>query len=123
VSRSRIIVAVSAFLWVAHIVVCTSLGSSPPGPVLSDILQLVIGGLLITAMLMAAKRSEGMARAFWRLATGAYTLWMIAQSLGVYNDLARTPVPPDTCRSLGYHKAVKAPAGGRSPRSSHQVTP
>lgn len=91
-SRSRIIVAVSAFLWVAHIVVCTSLGSSPPGPVLSDILQLVIGGLLITAMLMAAKRSEGMARAFWRLATGAYTLWMIAQSLGVYNDLARTPV-------------------------------
>ena len=91
-SRSRIIVAVSAVLWVAHIVVCTSLGSRPPGPVLSDILQLVIGGLLITAMLMAAKRSEGMAHAFWRLATGAYTLWMIAQSLGVYNDLARTPV-------------------------------
>ena len=76
----------------AHVGVCTLLGTRSPGPVLSDLLQLVIGGFLIAAMVMAAKRSEGMARAFWRLATGAYALWMIAQSLGVYNDLARTPV-------------------------------
>ena len=91
-SRSRIIVAVWVILWMAHVGVCTSLGTRSPGPVLSDLLQLVIGGFLIAAMVMAAKRSEGMARAFWRLATGAYALWMIAQSLGVYNDLARTPV-------------------------------
>jgi diguanylate cyclase (GGDEF)-like protein len=92
VSRSRIIVAVSGILWLAHVVVCTALGPHPPGPVLSDLLQFALGGFLIAAMLMAAKRSEGMARAFWRLATGAYALWMIAQGLGVYNDLARTPV-------------------------------
>jgi len=91
-SRSRIIVTVAAFLWLVHVVVCTSLGARETGPLLSDILQFAIGGLLIGAMLLAAQRSEGMARAFWQLAMSAYGLWMVAQGLGIYNDVARTPI-------------------------------
>jgi diguanylate cyclase (GGDEF)-like protein len=91
-SRSRIIVAVAAFLWLAHVVVCVSLGANSPGPFLSDLIQFALGTLVISAMLMAADRSEGMARAFWRLGVAAYGLWAIAQGLAVYNDLARTPV-------------------------------
>jgi diguanylate cyclase (GGDEF)-like protein len=91
-SRSRIIVAVAALLWVAHVVVCVSLGANSPGPFLSDLIQLVLGVLVIGSMLLAADRSEGMARAFWRLGVAAYALWTIAQGLGLYNDLARTPV-------------------------------
>lgn len=51
-----------------------------------------MGGLLLGAMMLAARRSEGMARAFWRLGTVAYVLWMLAQGLSVYNDLIPTPV-------------------------------
>jgi hypothetical protein len=91
-SRSRIIVALAALLWVAHVVVCVSLGANSPGPFLSDLIQLVLGVLVIGSMLLAADRSEGMARAFWRLGVAAYALWTIAQGLGLYNDLARTPV-------------------------------
>jgi diguanylate cyclase (GGDEF)-like protein len=91
-SRSRIIVAVAALLWLAHVVVCVTLGANSPGPFLSDLIQLVLGVLVIGSMLLAADRSEGMARAFWRLGVAAYGLWAIAQGLGVYNDLARTPV-------------------------------
>jgi diguanylate cyclase (GGDEF)-like protein len=91
-SRSRIIVAVAAFLWLAHVVVCVSLGAKDPGPFLSDLIQWVLGILVIGSMLLAADRSEGMARAFWRLGVAAYGLWAIAQGFGVYNDLARTPV-------------------------------
>ena len=91
-SRSRILVAVALLLWLAHAGVCFSFGANQPGPFLSDLIQFAIGGLLIGAMLLAANRSEGMARAFWRLGIVAYTLWMIAQGLGVYNDLARTPI-------------------------------
>jgi diguanylate cyclase (GGDEF)-like protein len=90
--RSRIIVAAALVLWLVHFGVCLSLGAKTPGPFLSDLIQLVIGGLLIGSLLLAADRSEGMARAFWRLGVCAYGLWMVAQSLGVYNDLARTPV-------------------------------
>jgi len=91
-SRSRLIVAAASVLWLAHIGVCITLGAKPPGAILSDVIQLLIGGLLIAAMLLAASRSEGMARAFWRLGVAAYGLWMVAQAFGIYNDLGRTPI-------------------------------
>jgi diguanylate cyclase (GGDEF)-like protein len=85
-------VTAAAFLWLVHIGVAVGLNTRPPGPLLSDLIQLTMGGLLIGAITLAARRSEGMARAFWRLAIAAYVLWMLAQGLSVYNDLARTPV-------------------------------
>ena len=91
-TRSRVVVAAGLVLWLTHVGVCFTLGATSPGPVLSDLLQLMIGGLLIASLLLAAKRSEGMARAFWRLGVAAYGLWMLAQAFGVYNDLARTPI-------------------------------
>ena len=91
-SGSRIIVAAAFLLWLVHIGVCIALGADGRGPFLSDLIQFAIGGLLIGSLLLAADRSEGMARAFWRLAVFAYGLWMVAQGLGVYNDLARTPI-------------------------------
>jgi diguanylate cyclase (GGDEF)-like protein len=91
-ARSRIIVASAAVLWLTHIAVCLSLRESSPGPLLSDLIQVILGGILIGSMLLAANRSEGMARAFWRLGITAYVVWMSAQGLSVYNDLARTPV-------------------------------
>lgn len=91
-TRSRIIATAAFTLWMAHWAVCTTIAANPPGPVLSDILQFAIGGLLIANLLLAAHRSEGTARAFWHLGTAAFGLWMIAQGLGIYNDVAKTPV-------------------------------
>ncbi|HVN22275.1 MAG TPA: GGDEF domain-containing protein [Dongiaceae bacterium] len=91
-SRSRIIVLAAVFLWLVHVVLCASLGAKPPGPLLSDVIQFAIGGLLIACLVQGARRSEGMARAFWQLASAAYVLWMVAQGLGIYNDVARTPI-------------------------------
>jgi diguanylate cyclase (GGDEF)-like protein len=92
VLRTRIIVTAAGVLWLAHAGVALVLGTRAPGPFLSDAIQLTLGGLLICVILEAGRRSEGMARAFWHLATVAYCLWAIAQSLSVYNDVARTPV-------------------------------
>ncbi len=91
-SRSRIIVMAAAFLWLVHVIVCIRLGAHTPAPLLSDLIQFVLGGLLIGTMALAVERSEGMARAFWQLCIAAYGLWMVAQGLGVYNDIARTPI-------------------------------
>jgi diguanylate cyclase (GGDEF)-like protein len=70
--------------------VCIALGTRSPGPLLSDLIQFILGALLIAAMMLAANRSEGMARAFWRLTTAAYGLLLSAQGLSVYNDFAHT---------------------------------
>ena len=91
-SLRRIVVLAAALLWLVHIGVCAVLGARPPGPFLSDLIQFVLGGLLIWVIADAARRSEGMARAFWHLATAAYCVWIIAQGVGLYNDLSRTPI-------------------------------
>jgi len=79
--------AAACLLWLAHIAVVTTLGTHGRGPLVSDLVQFLLGGILIFAIHQAARRSEGMARSFWRLASVAYTAWAVAQLLSVYNDL------------------------------------
>jgi diguanylate cyclase (GGDEF)-like protein len=83
-ARSRIVMAVAAALWLAHVAVVALLGTRPPGPLLSDILQFVLGVALIYSISLASGRSEGLARSFWRLATVAYVAWLVAQGFSVY---------------------------------------
>jgi diguanylate cyclase (GGDEF)-like protein len=89
--RTRIVVTVTSLLWLAHVGAVAFLGTKPPGPLLSDLIQLVLGAVLIYAVVEASRRSEGIALSFWRLTAVAYTLWMAAQILTVYNDLVPTP--------------------------------
>jgi hypothetical protein len=76
-----------AVLLLAHVVVVATFGTAARGPFLSDLLQLTLGVLVAVACLRASQRSEGLARSVWRLAAVAYVLWLVAQSVGVYNDL------------------------------------
>ncbi len=87
--RARILVIAATLLWLVHIGVSLLVGDRGYGPLLSDAIQFALGGLLICALLDAGRRSEGMASAFWQLATIAYSVWMVAQGLGIYNDLSR----------------------------------
>jgi len=92
VPRSRTLLICAAALWLVHIGVAFGLGTRPPGPVLSDAIQLVVGGLLISVLWETSRRSEGMARGFWTLTVSAYVLLAIGQALSVYNDIAIVPV-------------------------------
>jgi hypothetical protein len=88
---SRTIVIVAGLLWLVHIGVVAALGTKFPGAVFSDLLQLALGVVMIYAAVDASRRSEGLARSFWRLTATAYSFWLIAQTLSVYNDLAASP--------------------------------
>ncbi len=79
-SRTRIVVIVTGLLWLAHAGVVAALGTKPPGGILSDVMQLTLGVVMIYAATQASRRSEGLARSFWRLTAVAYSLWLIAQS-------------------------------------------
>jgi len=85
--RERNLVIAGAVLLVAHVVVVATFGTAARGPFLSDLLQLTLGGLVAVACFRASRRSEGLACSVWRLAAVAYVLWLVAQSVSVYNDL------------------------------------
>lgn len=89
--RTPIVVTVASLLWMAHLGVVTFWGTKPPGAVLSDFIQVTLGAVVIVSVVAASRRSEGMARSFWRLTAAAYSLWLMAQTFSVYNDLARVP--------------------------------
>jgi diguanylate cyclase (GGDEF)-like protein len=90
-ARTRIVVMVAGLLWLAHAGVVAAFGTKPPGGMLSDVMQFTLGVVMIFAALQASLRSEGLARSFWRLTAAAYSVWLIAQGLSVYNDFAASP--------------------------------
>jgi diguanylate cyclase (GGDEF)-like protein len=90
-ARTRIVVMVAGLLWLAHVGVVAAFGIKPPGGMLSDVMQFTLGVVMIFAAMQASLRSEGLAKSFWRLTAAAYSLWLIAQGLSVYNDFAASP--------------------------------
>lgn len=85
--RERNLMVVAGVLLLAHVGVVATFGAAARGPLMSDVLQLTLGGLVVLACTRASRRSQGLARSVWRLTACAYVLWMVAQSVGVYNDL------------------------------------
>jgi diguanylate cyclase (GGDEF)-like protein len=86
--RRHIILAAAGLLLTAHVAVIVLLRTKAPGPFLSDLIQLCLGGVLIYSVVDGRRRSEGWTRSFWGLTAAAYSLWMVAQGLSVYNDFA-----------------------------------
>jgi PAS domain S-box-containing protein len=81
----RIIIAALGLLMV-HIVVLVTLGTRPPGPVVSDAFQLGLGICCLVATLQAARRSNRLGRYFWQLAALSFFLYVLAQSLTTYDE-------------------------------------
>ena len=90
-TRTRTIVAIAGLLWLIHACVVFVWNGNPPGPVLSDSIQFIIGCVLVGVLIRTSRSSEGLARVFWGLASAAYILLAFSQGLSVYNDLAATP--------------------------------
>ena len=90
-SIERTALTASAIFFLAHVAIVATWGTSAPGPIASDSIQLCLGGFVIFACLAAARRSEGLARSFWHLTAAAYGLLFVAQAFSVYTDFFRAP--------------------------------
>ena len=80
----RYLFYVAFALLAAHAAVLEWRGDAWPGPILSDIVQLLIGILVFVACLQAMRRSLVFGRLFWKLAATAVLLWCVGQTLGAY---------------------------------------
>jgi len=58
----------------------------PPGPILSDVVQLALGVICVVACQSAFQRSLGAARYAWRFLTLTFLIWCLAQALTIYVD-------------------------------------
>lgn len=93
--RTKTILIAGCVLWLAHVGEVATLGTVPPGPFLSDFIQLALGGIMILASMQASRRSEGLARSFWRLAAVSYILWCVGQTTSTCTNLFAAPPAVD----------------------------
>lgn len=72
------------FLICAHAGVILLFGASPPGPLLSDLIQLVLGTITAVACFRSARQSGPFGKMFFHLAGVGFTIWCIGQIFGTY---------------------------------------
>lgn len=92
---SHVVIALAAGLWLAHVGVVIGLGTTSPGALWSDLIQLVFGLMLIPVTVWTALRSRGIGRHYWCTAALAYSLLVAAQTLSVSQDLLITSALPE----------------------------
>ncbi len=94
----RKMIAVCCGLLAAHVAVLFLLGPRPPGPLLSDLIQLTFLVLCAIASWQASSRASGLAALFWRLGFWAFSIIVFAAALQAYNDGIRPEllIPPLT---------------------------
>jgi PAS domain S-box-containing protein len=90
-SSARKTIAAACLLLLAQGAVLVTKGTKPPGPFLSDLLQLILGLLCVIASYQASRRSDSLGRHFWKLTTICYLLWVLAQGVETYGDLHELP--------------------------------
>ena len=86
-SPQRMLIAAGALL-VAQTAALAVFGDRPSGVLLSELIQFVIGILCILASAQAFCRSADVARYYWRWLALTFSVWAVAQGLGVYIDIS-----------------------------------
>jgi PAS domain S-box-containing protein len=66
-------------------------GTQGPGPILSNVLQLLMGVLCVVAAYRASRVSEGFGRHFWMLSVAGFSLFVLAQGLASSESFYRAP--------------------------------
>jgi len=80
----RYFLFVAFALLAAHAAVLKWLGDVWPGPILSDVVQLLVGVVVFCSSLQAMQGSRTLGRLFWKLTAIAVLLWCTGQALGAY---------------------------------------
>jgi len=85
--RSSAWLVSAAFLWVSEVAVIATLGRSPSGITLSNLIQIALGVLCMFAAWRAARRSGSLGKYFWRLITVTFSVWVVAECVGFYSEI------------------------------------
>jgi PAS domain S-box-containing protein len=84
VGSPRKVLLAALALFCTQAVIIGVFGSKIPGPLLSNLIQLVLGLLAVACSIGAMRRSGTSGRMFWKLAAAAFSVWCIGQTFGTY---------------------------------------
>src|SRR5262245_19621249 len=78
-----------------HIVEVLTLGESPAGAVVGNLLQLTASFLTVTMCLRASRRAGGFVRTFWIMVGAGIGFWGVANLGWMYYEVALHREPPE----------------------------
>ena len=77
-----------------HILAVLTLGTSPTGSLIGNLLQIVACGLAAVTAFAASRRASGLSRPFWALVGCGIAIWGVADLGWMYYELALRSEPP-----------------------------
>ena len=83
---NRLSVVLALALLLTHLMVLVVLGSHAPGPLLSDLLELLLGVLATVASYKASKQPGRLGSKVWFLTTVALFVWTVGQAIITYYE-------------------------------------
>jgi len=90
----RKLLALSFLIVASHAVAVLTLGTSPAGSLLGNLLQITSCGLAVAAMFAASRRAAGLSRRFWLLVGCGLAVWGVANLGWMYYEIVLRTEPP-----------------------------
>src|SRR6267378_956357 len=90
----RKLLALSFVIVALHVVAVLTLGTSPAGSLIGNLLQIVSSGLAVAVGFRASQRATGLSRRFWLLVGFGLAVWGIANVGWMYYEIALHREPP-----------------------------
>src|SRR6266446_6704219 len=77
-----------------HVAAVLTLGTSPAGSLIGNLLQIASSGLAVAAVFAASQRATGLSRRFWLLVGCGLAVWGVANVGWTYYEIALHAEPP-----------------------------
>src|SRR6266403_1512709 len=90
----RKLLALSFVIVASHVVAVLTLGTSPAGSLIGNLLQIASSGLAVAVVFGASQRATGLSRRFWLLVGFGLAVWGLANVGWMYYEIALHREPP-----------------------------
>jgi PAS domain S-box-containing protein len=90
----RKLLALSLVILALHVAGVLTLGMTPTGSLLGNLLEIAACAMAVTAMFAASRRASGLSRRFWLLVGCGLAVWGVANIGWMYYEIALHTEPP-----------------------------
>src|SRR5258707_15714693 len=90
----RKLLALALVIVALHAAAVLTLGTSPAGSLIGNLLQITACGLAVAAAFAASRRATGLSRRFWLLVGGGLAVWGLADNGWRYYEMVLRMEPP-----------------------------
>src|SRR5258707_9318846 len=90
----RKLLALALVIVALHAAAVLTLGTSPAGSVIGNLLQIAAGGLAVASVFAASRRATALSRRFWLLVGCGLAVWGLANVGWMYYEIVLHTEPP-----------------------------